>query len=87
MSYVKVKRYRIFVFVVSIFAIPLVFLAIFFSGDKEWGWISRTAMLVIYGIGVIGAVSGFITYVVKRQPGPIAAYRQKRSSEKQQSQN
>lgn len=70
----KTKFWKMFNVVVGISSVPLVFLIIFFSGDKQFGWVSNLSLAIVFLFGLIGGVRGFIIYVIQRQPGPLSNY-------------
>jgi hypothetical protein len=70
----KPQFWNVFIAMVSISSIPLAFLSFFFSGSKQFGWVSNLSLVVLFLFGLIGGVRGFIIYGIKRQPGPLSKY-------------
>lgn len=74
----KPKFWNVFIAIVSICSIPLAFLTFFFSGSKQFGWVSNLSLFMLLLFGLIGGVRGFIIYGIKRQPGPLSKFLQPR---------
>ena len=70
----KSRFWNVFRVIVGISSLPLTFLMIFFSGSKQFGWVSNLSLVILFSFGLIGGVCGFIIYGIKRQPGPLSNY-------------